>query len=331
MDRKRLKEILEQFKTKNILVIGDVGIDRYIHGTASRLSPEAPVPIFIEKSRENRPGLAANVTANLMALGAQVKTVGIVGLYNYQYLQEILGTDLILDESRPTTIKERYCCGTHHLLRVDTESTTNISNNIVARVNARIEDLCSENNFDAIIVQDYQKGLLVQSLTATLCKISNAKNIPIFTDPNSNADIKLYRGSTVITPNRVEAEILAGFKIGEHLERLAPVAKSLCSKVGCEYVVITLGAEGMAVYRYDWTDVKLISAKARQVFDVCGAGDTVIASLALAFCSQDNDFGLRTSIEEAAYLSNLAAAVKVGKFGTSTVTTQEILSSLDYL
>ena len=329
MKFQQLKEILGQFKDKNILVVGDVGIDRYIHGTTSRLSAEAPVPIFIEESREDRPGLAANVTANLVALGAKVRTVGVVGIENSQYLRKILGTDLILDTTRPTTIKERYCVGTHHLLRVDTESTRPIEwGNTECLVLNQLESLCKANSFNAIIMQDYQKGVLTPHVAELIHHLAKTNSTPIFVDPNLKANPDLYLGATVITPNQQEAEVMADVgKIGKNLENLDLVAQKIIERTKCEYVVITLGAKGMAIYREDWPSAITIPSKAKAVFDVCGAGDTVIAALTLAFCSHDQS-GALTSMEEATHVANLAAAIKVSKFGTSVVTTGEILASL---
>lgn len=326
-DKARLRTLLRSKRGKKILVIGDVGVDRYTIGSVERISPEAPVPIVLVEDERHKLGLAANVADNIRALNATPWLIGVIGAdRGAQDFRKLLrsagvaGTNLVEDSSRRTVLKERIVSDRQQLLRVDYESNNGVAPAVEAQILARVRELISKA--DAVIVEDYAKGMLGQRLLREIFELARKKGKVVAVDPNSKTAIEHYRGASVLTPNTKEAEALTGIRIRD-LESLHQAGRKLLRDTSARHVVITRGKEGMAIFESGSPDVKLIPTYAREVYDVSGAGDTVISVLALALASG-------ASMEEAAILGNLAAGVEVGKRGTATVSTEEIEVALEF-
>ena len=326
MGKRRLREILRELRGKRVLVVGDVGVDRYTHGVVERISPEAPVPIVLVEHEQHKLGLAANVADNLKVLGGEPLLVGVVGrdrgAQDFRKLLRSSGiapAHLIEDPARRTVLKERIVSDRQQLLRVDYESlgpvgplTNRKVLTLVARLMARA---------DAVIVEDYAKGLLDRAAFAQIYRLAKRAGKIAATDPNAKTPATHYRGAWVLTPNTREAEALAGFRIRD-ASTLLRAGKVMLDATSARHVVVTRGKEGMAIFSRGVQGARLIPTYAREVYDVSGAGDTVIAVLTLALSAG-------ASIVEAAVLGNVAAGIEVAKRGTATVASEEILQELD--
>lgn len=320
-----IKSILSRFRGKRILVIGDVGVDRYTMGIVERISPEAPVPIVAVQEEQLKLGLASNVADNLAALGGKPALIGIVGKdrtgEDFRKLlkrSSISTSGLITVPGRRTSLKERIVSERQQLLRVDHESTEPLSaknEEEVFRKFARLLPRCH-----AVIVEDYSKGLLSERLSTRVYAEAKRRKIPVLADPNVRTPIHLYKGATVLTPNTREASALSGIRITD-LSTLSRAGKKILEQTGAHSVVITRGKDGMALFEQGKKEYRVVPTYAREVYDVSGAGDTVIASLALALVSG-------AKLEEAVVIGNIAAGIVVGKRGTATVSREEILESL---
>jgi rfaE bifunctional protein kinase chain/domain len=326
-DRDRLKETLRLMKGKRILVIGDVGVDRYTVGSVERISPEAPVPIVLVQSEQLKLGLAANVADNVQALGGVPLLVGIVGsdhpARDFRSLlrgARISASHLVVDRSRRTVLKDRVVSERQQLLRIDFESLHAVDRQVEAMILKRVEELLPQA--DALVIEDYAKGMLSERLLKQIFRKARAARKLAAVDPNSKTSMRLYQGASLLTPNTREAENLAGIRIRDEASLLA-AGQTILAETQARHVVITRGKEGMAIFTKGSKKVKLIPTYAREVYDVSGAGDTVIAVLALALASG-------ASLEDAAVLGNLAAGVEVGKRGTATVTPEEVLVALEF-
>ena len=332
MTHEVLFNIVSEFKNKKIAVLGDVGIDRYTQGSVDRISPEAPVPIVLVQKEFLKLGLAANVADNIIALGGKAELSGVVGadedgksLLKLLTEKALPVRSLVRDPSRRTILKERIVAETQQMLRVDYESTHALASSIQKKVLKSI--LASIKNSDALIIEDYAKGLLNQEMIGLAIKTAKKKKIPVLIDPHVKTPISWYRGATLLTPNKREAEGLAGEKITDRASLLKAGEKIMLA-TEAESLVITLGKDGMAIFvknqdsksKLKKPTVFHIPTFAREVYDVSGAGDTVISVLALAL-SEGID------LERAAYVSNLAAGVEVSKRGTATVSPQEIMQA----
>ncbi len=323
-----LKSLVKEFAKRRILVIGDVGIDRYVTGTVERISPEAPVPIVFVTSEVHKLGLAANVSDNIHALGGASELVGIVGkdrsaseIRTLLRKSKISSAALIADAGRRTIVKERIVSERQQLLRIDYETPSPISAGLESAILARVKSaLRGRGAADAVIVQDYAKGMLSKNLIRAIVKAARAAKKPVLMDPNAKSTLDLYVGATFMTPNTREAEKLTGIKI-EDPASLEAVGAKLLRATGSPYVVVTRGKDGMAIFTKGSRKPKLIPTFAREVYDVSGAGDTVISVMALAYASG-------ATIEEAAILGNLGGGVVVGKRGTATVTPAEMEAAL---
>jgi rfaE bifunctional protein kinase chain/domain len=316
-----LLQVLSQFQKQKIAVLGDVGIDRYTRGTVERISPEAPVPIVFVQSESLKLGLAANVADNIIALGGDAFISGVVGndgdakdFMKLMKEKDLSTRNLVVDESRRTILKERVVAETQQVLRVDYESTHPISKEIQKKVTSSI--LQCVKGSDALIIEDYAKGLMNESMIQGVIKAARRKKIPVLVDPHLKTPAGWYAGATLLTPNKKEAEALAGVKIMDS-QSLMQAGSAILRQTRAESLIITLGKEGMAIFKGPGVKPILIPTFAREVYDVSGAGDTVISVLALSLASG-------AKLEEAAYLSNLAAGVEVSKRGTATVSPQEI-------
>jgi len=324
MTEDQLLKILASFKKKKIAVLGDVGIDRYTIGLVERISPEAPVPIVSVQREYLKLGLASNVADNVVALEGVPLVSGVLGKdqdakdLSAMLMQRKISTQgLVTDSSRRTILKERIMGENQQMLRVDYEDTHVLSPAIQKKVQASM--LKAIAGADALIVEDYAKGLLQEKTIAMAVKAANSKKIPVLIDPHLKTPVSWYANATLLTPNKREAEVLAGEKITDS-KSLVSVGKKIMEKSKSKSLVITLGKDGMAIFKNPNALPTVIPTFAQEVYDVSGAGDTVISVLALVLAAG-------ATLEEAAYISNLAAGVEVSKRGTATVSQQEIVQA----
>jgi rfaE bifunctional protein kinase chain/domain len=326
-NKTRLEGILRRIQGLKVLVIGDVGVDRYTIGSVERISPEAPVPIVFVESEQLKLGLAANVADNIQVLGGQAVLVGTLGrdrgAQDFRGLLREAGiksTHLIVDPERRTVLKERVVSDKQQLLRIDYESVHELSKKTQKAVMARVKAMVSK--VDAVILEDYAKGLINASMAEEIYELARGAGKIIAADPNMKSPVTYYRGAMVLTPNTKEAERLSGVSI-RCGESLAQAGRTILKKTHAKYVIITRGKDGMAIFQAGISSVTLIPTYAREVFDVSGAGDTVISVMTLALAAG-------ASIEDSAILGNLAAGVEVGKRGTATVSPEEIRVALEF-
>ncbi|MBE9582890.1 D-glycero-beta-D-manno-heptose-7-phosphate kinase [Mucilaginibacter sp. JRF] len=315
---------LQQTGSKpNILVVGDLMVDHYITGSASRLSPEAPVPIVNLKGESTTLGGAGNVVQNLIALGAGVMVCGIIGndIYGEQ-LTKILHNDgvttdaLVVDKGRTTTVKTRVLAGGHQLLRIDREITYHLPPELESEVITRLEPLISEA--DIVILSDYSKGLFSYDLTQKIIALANTLGKKVIIDPKG-LDYSKYKGAFMIKPNRKELGEAARTEKISTLDDVKAAAKVIFNQTDAEYLVVTLSEEGMMILSE--LAHKLLPVKATSVFDVTGAGDTVLATIAYFMASG-------FEIDEACELGNHAAAIVIKEIGSATTTVEQIKDHL---
>ena len=315
--------ILSRFAEARILVVGDLILDQYIWGNVSRISPEAPIPV-VEVARESMSlGGAANVAHNLRALGARAEVCGMIGTDAYgKVLLDTMGEKGILlhavveDPGRPTTRKTRIVAHKQQVVRVDREETQAAAPEILEQMRARILERLPE--IDAVILEDYAKGVVQDDLLREIVPAARTAGKIVVVDPKEDI-FEGYRGASAIKPNRAEAERAASMKITDS-ESLREAGERLLERVGCQMALITLGEQGMCLFRKGEALLE-IPALAREVFDVSGAGDTVIAVFTTALVSG-------ATPGQAAVMSNVAGSLVVEKLGTATVTRDEIARRL---
>ncbi|PCJ52322.1 MAG: bifunctional heptose 7-phosphate kinase/heptose 1-phosphate adenyltransferase [Planctomycetota bacterium] len=312
---------LQELGHPRIAVVGDFMLDRYLWGDAKRVSPEAPVPVVHAHREEDRLGGAGNVVANLVGLGAKVSCFGALGndasaTLMLEALEELGAETSGMERcsDRPTIQKIRVMARNQQMLRVDREVSRAITEATEA---ALIKTLCA-TAWDAIVLSDYGKGTLSASFTKAILEEAQRRKVPSLVDPK-HRDFKRYAGATLVTPNRLEAEAAAGCSLG-NLETLAAEGEKLRSIAGLNALLVTLGAEGMFLMADGEQPLHLPTA-ARQVYDVTGAGDTVIATLAIAL-------GHGYDFELAVRLANASAGLAVAKVGTTAVGREELLHML---
>jgi rfaE bifunctional protein kinase chain/domain len=314
----RTKEILAKAPAARVLVVGDLMLDRYLTGSVDRISPEAPVPVVRVEAESWALGGAGNVAANVVALGAQCDVVGGIGRDSEgqilrSRLQELgVGvTGLVELDDRPTTVKTRIMARHQHITRIDREDSSDISEPLAGRLADAVRRLSPAAN--AIALEDYNKGVLVQSLIRAALGEGENRSIPSVVDPKRLRFFH-FSGATLFKPNSRELEDA----LGERLRWDDPDwMEGVRARLGCDTLLLTLGEAGMAVQSRGGEYMR-VPAVAREVYDVSGAGDTVTAVTAVALAVGASPF-------EAAVLSNHAAAVEVGKVGVATVTPEEIL------
>ena len=307
-----MKLEMPAFQDARLLVIGDVMLDRYWHGAASRVSPEAPVPVVRVGNEENRPGGAGNVALNIAALGSSARLIGIVGNdatgleLNSRLSAAGVYCDFLQSDEKPTIAKLRVISQHQQLIRLDFEQpfAKPDINGLFEKAKALIDDT------QILVLSDYAKGAL-QGIEQ-LIELGRSYNIPIIADPKGS-DFEKYRGVTLITPNLSEFEEVVG--ISQNEEELVNKGLKLVSDLNLEAILITRGENGMTLIRPDSPELHL-PARAQEVFDVTGAGDTVISVLAAAMAAGDN-------IADATALANLAAGLVVGKLGTAAISGPE--------
>jgi rfaE bifunctional protein kinase chain/domain len=309
-----LSAVLRRFPGQRILVIGDVILDRYWWGDASRLSPEAPVPVVRKQSATVRPGGAANTAANLAALGATPLLVGLVG-------QDPAATELdaallacgvradwlVTENARPTTTKTRIIAAHQQIVRVDEEEVVPTSREVEERALELIAE-CLERA-SAVVVSDYAKGFLTPSLLKFVTGRAGLAGKRVFVDPKG-ADYTRYQGCFLLKPNRLELSILTGLAVRNHEETLA-AGNRLSSLMPGAMILVTEGGDGMTLFAGS-SPVERLAPAPRQVYDVTGAGDTVLATLSLGICAG-------ATYREAMELATEAAAIAIGTMGTAAV------------
>ncbi len=315
-------------KGKEVLIVGDVGLDEYVLGNVHRISPEAPVPIVEVAKEETRLGLASNVAQNVSSLGGVPRLIGVVGSDGAaDQLRRLLdgakvdSSHLIVDASRPTTRKLRVMVANHHIVRVDYEHrkflSREVEDAVLAEVKRTIDGTC------AVIIQDYAKGVVSERLVQEVVKMAKAKGKKILADPNPKTPLETYRGVELMTPNFDEAVALTKTVLDDLRKDAAIVdrlGQQLMDAVGSKQMVITLSKDGMRLFEKG--DVIDLPTNAKQVFDVTGAGDTVIAALALAW-------GSGFTLEQSCALANFAAGVVVGKVGCVPCSVPELLDAVN--
>ena len=314
---------VSKFKECTVLVIGDLMLDEYLWGDVDRISPEAPVQVVDVKKEELTLGGSGNVVNNLVALGAKVFAAGVIGTgrNGNMLLKRLvyLGVDaggVVQEHGRPTTRKTRILAAHQHVLRIDRETRRAISGKTLEKISGFIRKKIPEA--DVVIVSDYGKGLITKSLMARVVESAKKHGKITIADPKG-LDYSKYSGVTLITPNRKEAALAAGVEITNNSSLMKAGAKIIDS-AGIEKLLVTCGKDGMVLFERDKKPYK-IKAEARQVFDVSGAGDTVIAVLGLCLASG-------ASLRAAASVANIAAGIVVGKVGTATVSEKELTAAL---
>lgn len=317
---------MKKFAECRILVVGDLMVDAYLWGDAERISPEAPVQIVSVSSEEQTLGGAGNVISNLAALGANVSAVGVIGCGpdGQLVLKQLnaLGVDtagVIQDQQRPTTRKTRIIANHQHVLRFDREVKTEINRQIINQILHSAEKKIADT--DLILVSDYGKGLISKALMKKLNSAAQKHGKLLIVDPQG-LDYEKYAGASFITPNQRETALAAGIEIVDD-QTLAEAARRLIEKTGIDKILVTCGKDGMVYFERNARPYR-IGTKARQVFDVSGAGDTVLAVLGLGMAAG-------YSIREAVALANSAAGIVVGKVGTATVSNTELADSLNLI
>lgn len=318
----RYANIVSAFKRQKILVIGDLILDRYIWGTVDRISPEAPVPV-VEVSHETfLLGGAANVAHNIVSLGGGASVVGVAGndrggdIIMTMMQEKGIDCEGVVTDSRTTSVKTRVIAHNQQVVRFDREERKPVVGKILQKMLVYITEAISSH--DAIIVSDYKKGVISAQLMRALLGRAKQKNIFLSVDPKVG-HFDLYKRVSLITPNTKEASHASGVDIRDE-ESLLTAGRVLQKKLSCDAVLITRGEQGMSLFQAD--HVVHIPTVARNVFDVTGAGDTVIATFTLAHAAG-------ASLEEAAIIANHAAGIVVGEVGTAVVTTEQLLKSLN--
>jgi rfaE bifunctional protein kinase chain/domain len=321
LTKTRASEILRTLRDRYVLVLGDVMLDEFVWGDVTRISPEAPVPVVDVRRESVHLGGAANVLANLVALGARGSVVGVVGddgpgTRLQTELRDLGSHDgcLIVDDTRRSTTKTRIIAHSQLVVRADRESRVAVTANIEDRIIACLKDALKEA--DAFVVSDYDKGVVTPRILREILPLAY-EQVPVLVDPKLR-NFNSYRPATLVTPNHLEALRMSDSE--DHSDDGSHhAAKVIREKLGCDAVLITRGDRGMMLLEADGKPVYVETA-AREVYDVTGAGDTVIAALAAALASG-------ATMLEAATLANHAAGIVVGKVGTATATADELMQS----
>lgn len=333
LDAERARALVDQFASRHVLVVGDVMIDEFVVGRVDRISPEAPVPVVRYQRSDARLGGAANVAQNLAAYGARVALVGLTGadaaadtLAGLVGHAGIDGSGLVADASRPTTRKQRIVTTRNQqVARVDYEEDADATGDVATRLADHVSRLAA--SADVVVVSDYLKGAITATVMRAAVAAADARGIAVLVDPKI-PHIDRYHGATLITPNHHEAETATAMRIRTS-DDARDAARRFRAIAGCQSVMITRGEHGLWLlegrdHGRDASSLGVemgIDATAQEVSDVTGAGDTVIATCALAVAC-------RATLAEAAMLANDAAGVSVSKFGPATVTRDELLARL---
>lgn len=315
---------INKFKSLKVLVIGDLMIDEYLWGSVDRISPEAPVPVVAVTKENQTLGGAGNVINNLVSMGADVFAIGTAGTGKagqavFKKLKDlgVETTGIISEPDRPTTRKTRVIASNQQVLRIDKEIKRRINGDTLSKLVSIIESRIQK--VDLIILSDYDKGLVTRELVAAATELARMHNVLTLADPKS-LDFSKYKGVNLLTPNKKEAGLAANLDLHTH-EDLEAAAEKIMGQAALDKLLITCGKDGMVLFEKNKPTIT-IASKARQVFDVSGAGDTVISLLGLGLAA---GFGF----EDAAGTANAAAGIVVAKVGTATASIEELNRALE--
>jgi D-beta-D-heptose 7-phosphate kinase / D-beta-D-heptose 1-phosphate adenosyltransferase len=318
----QLVEVVENsFGQPNVLVVGDLMLDKYVWGDVERISPEAPVPVLRTGRHSEQPGGAANVAMNLAGLGARVTVIGFAGGDDDQERLETLlreagvNSFVVACPDVPTTSKLRVLAGHQQLLRMDCDSKPGDFNSAADALLATVLDRLSGSS--VVVLSDYDKGVLSERVCRTIIEEARRRHVPVLVDPKGR-DFTRYRGATTICPNATELAVVTGESASD-LKWLLPAGQAMVASLNLQYMLVTLSEKGIAILRQD--SRTHVSEAARQVYDVSGAGDTVVAVVAAAIAAG-------VPIEEAVGLANVAAGIVIGKVGTVPIQREELLGAL---
>lgn len=316
-----LAALIRWAKTGALLVIGDLMLDEYIRGTVTRISPEAPVPVVQVRQKLYAAGGAANVALNLRGLGCKVFLAGVIGddedgqrLIHVLTRASVNTEAIITVESRPTTVKTRIQDERQQMLRLDREVTHLLEESCYAELGERVSKILAFHEIHAILLSDYNKGMLGKGLCHTIIEMARMHSIPVLVNPKGN-DYSRYMGATMISVNRLDLALTSG-RNSEELDGLFEAASQIRQSLQLDFLTLTLGDSGIALVQEG--GIAHFPADAKEVYDVSGAGDTVIATITAAICA-----GVEPA--KAIQLANAAAGVVVGKLGTSPVTVSELI------
>ena len=324
---RRAKALVEAMRDKRVLVVGDVMLDEFVWGRVSRISPEAPVPVVQVTGQSFHLGGAGNVAANVRTLGGAAALVGLVGrdaaggrVREALAARDVAARLIDAGASRRTTLKTRIVAHGQQVVRADQEDTGELppalERALVAAVRKELPAAA------ALVVSDYEKGVVTAGLLRRLLPLARKLHVPVLVDPKPR-HFRFYRGATVVTPNQLETEQVTGLRLSGPASgpaQLAAAGRRILATLGCQAVLVTRGELGMSLFERG-QPARHVPASAREVFDVTGAGDSVIATAALALAAG-------ASLTEAAVLANAAASVVVGKLGTAQATPTELLQAL---
>jgi D-beta-D-heptose 7-phosphate kinase/D-beta-D-heptose 1-phosphate adenosyltransferase len=323
VNRAVLNKYLQRFSRCHVLILGDVMLDEYMWGTVSRISPEAPVPVVAVRSESVKVGGAGNVASNIAALGGRASLIGLVGndaagerLGHELDLAGVKSDGLIVDASRPTTIKSRVVAGSQHVVRFDRETDASISRAVRMRVVAAVRERLPAA--DVLLISDYAKGLVGPGLVREILAFAARHRKLVAVDPKVQ-HLPLFKGVTLVAPNHHEAAAAARVSVRGEADLLR-VGRVLLRRLKARALLITRGEQGMSLFETG-KPVVHIPTVAREVYDVTGAGDTVMGALSLALAAG-------ADMHKAAIIANYAAGVVVGKRGTATVTRAELERAL---
>ncbi len=322
-DVSALVSLTQRLKDAKVLCVGDLMLDRFVHGDVERISPEAPIPVFRVTRETEMLGGVGNVVRNIDAMGGSPLLVSLVGQDDTAKAVKAqlaavlrLSANLIEDETRPTTIKTRYLAAGQQMMRADRETTAAMGDSQRAQLIDAVEKAMP--HADVVVLSDYGKGVLGNGVAAQLIEIATKAQKPVLVDPKG-LDYAVYGGATLVTPNRKELHEATGLPTGDDGEVIA-AAQKLIDDHGIKAVMATRSQDGMTLVKNDGA-ISHFPAEAREVFDVSGAGDTVVATLATALAASG-------SLEQAAQLANVAAGIVVGKVGTAAVYEADLTAGL---
>ncbi len=315
------EKYLEKFKKKDIAIIGDLMLDKYLYGNVERISQEAPIPILMVEKEKYVLGGAANTASNVKKLSGNAYLFGILGDDREKEIfltctkdAGVITSGVLITSKKPTIQKIRVIGHKQQMLRIDYESKDYIEEELTEKLFSKLKQ---QKNIDAIVISDYAKGTITYSLMKNLVSYAHEKKILLLVDPKPKHK-SYYYGANLIKSNIKEAEEMIGFQI-ETAEDIKKAGKSLIKMFGSD-IIMTLGERGMAVFEKNGTSMQ-IPTKAKEVYDVSGAGDTVMATLALSLSTG-------ASLKEAAILANHSAGIKVSKIGTAPVSLEELRENL---
>lgn len=324
-DRSRLIPMVEKIDDTHVVVVGDAMLDRFVSGEVERISPEAPIPVLRVTNESSMPGGAGNVVRNLAALGARVTFIGICGDdVAGTELRQALGenprvnVNLISDPSRPTSIKVRYLAGNQQMLRADWEATKELSPAVAADLLAAA--VAAVADCDAVVLSDYDKGVLGDGRAAAVIEAAHVAGGAVIADPKGE-DFSRYQGADLITPNRKELELAAKVRATDDAQ-ITAAAAGLIKAHGLGAMLVTRSADGMTLVGRDGK-IHHLAAESREVFDVSGAGDTVVAAVAAMIAAG-------ADARDAAAVANVAAGIVVAKVGTAVAYASEVIASLHH-